>query len=100
MRTHHVHASDQGIRRRGDPAKDRAREKMRGWRIPPPKEPTKTREELQRERENKVQRLLRQGLLRSDRLKEAMLKVAREDFLPRMYRDYAYREVPLPLPGK
>ncbi len=73
---------------------------MRGWRIPPPKEPTKTREELQREREKKVRRLLRQGLLRSDRLKEAMLKVAREDFLPRVYRDYAYREVPLPLPGK
>jgi protein-L-isoaspartate(D-aspartate) O-methyltransferase len=29
-----------------------------------------------------------------------MLAVRREDFLPAPYRDYAYREVPLPLPGK
>lgn len=29
-----------------------------------------------------------------------MLKVAREDFLPARYRDYAYLEVPLPLPGE
>lgn len=36
----------------------------------------------------------------SDRIKEALLKVAREDFIPPDYRDYAYLEVPLPLPGK
>lgn len=29
-----------------------------------------------------------------------MLKVPREDFIPPLYRDYAYREVPLPLPGE
>jgi len=29
-----------------------------------------------------------------------LLKVPREDFIPRNYRDYAYREVPLPLPGE
>ena len=29
-----------------------------------------------------------------------MLKVPREDFVPRCYRDYAYLEVPFPLPGK
>ena len=28
------------------------------------------------------------------------MKVRREDFIPSNYRDYAYREVPLPLPGK
>jgi protein-L-isoaspartate(D-aspartate) O-methyltransferase len=29
-----------------------------------------------------------------------MRKVCREDFIPYYYRDYAYLEVPLPLPGK
>lgn len=29
-----------------------------------------------------------------------MLKVCREDFIPAPFRDYAYSEVPLPLPGK
>ena len=29
-----------------------------------------------------------------------MLKVPREDFIPPEYRDYAYLEVPLPLPGE
>lgn len=74
--------------------------KMHGWQVPPPKEPTKSREDLRRERVQKVQRLLTQGLLRSERIKVAMLKVAREDFLPWVYRDYAYCEVPLPLPGQ
>ena len=55
---------------------------------------------MRKQREQKVQQLLAQGLLRSERIKIAMLKVAREDFLPRQYRDYAYREVPLPLPGE
>ena len=44
--------------------------------------------------------LVRHGYLRSERIKEALLKVPREDFIPRNYRDYAYREVPLPLPGE
>ena len=42
----------------------------------------------------------RRGLLRSDRLRRAMLTVAREDFIPRAYRDHAYEEIPLPLPGE
>jgi protein-L-isoaspartate(D-aspartate) O-methyltransferase len=29
-----------------------------------------------------------------------MLTVPREDFIPFLYRDYAYEEVPLPLPGE
>jgi protein-L-isoaspartate(D-aspartate) O-methyltransferase len=73
---------------------------MPGWIIPPPREPVKTREDFRREREEKVAWLIRQGLLRSERIKEALLKVPREDFIPYFYRDYAYREVPLPLPGK
>ena len=31
---------------------------------------------------------------------KAMSKVPREDFIPFMYKDYAYSEVPLPLPGE
>jgi protein-L-isoaspartate(D-aspartate) O-methyltransferase len=73
---------------------------MQGWIVPPPKEPEKTAEEFREERERKVGWLLRHGYLRSERIKSAMLKVRREDFIPAPYRDYAYSEVPLPLPGK
>ena len=44
--------------------------------------------------------LVRHGYLRSERIKDAVLKVPREDFIPHLYRDYAYHEVPLPLPGE
>jgi hypothetical protein len=40
-----------------------------------------------------------QGLLTSAQIKAALLKVSREDFIPPEYRDFAYEEVPLPLPG-
>ena len=73
---------------------------MQGWIVPPPKEPTKAREEFNKERNKKVTQLISLGYLKSERIKEAMLKVPREDFIPLDYRDYAHREVPLPLPGK
>jgi protein-L-isoaspartate(D-aspartate) O-methyltransferase len=73
---------------------------MQGWILPPPKNPTKTREQLQRERERKVKSLIKHGYLRSERIKNAMLKVPREDFVPWSYKDYAYLEVPFPLPGE
>jgi protein-L-isoaspartate(D-aspartate) O-methyltransferase len=73
---------------------------MQGWIVPPPKEPTKTKEQLKRERERKVRSLIKHGYLRSERIKNAMLKVPREDFMPQRYRDYAYLEVPFPLPGE
>jgi len=73
---------------------------MRGWIVPSPKEPTKSREEFEKERAAKVEWLIKHGYLKSERIKEALLKVPREDFIPRNYRDYAYREVPLPLPGE
>lgn len=44
--------------------------------------------------------LTRRGLLRSGRLREAMRRVRREEFVPPAWRDYAYAEVPLPLPGR
>ncbi len=73
---------------------------MKGWIVPPPKEPSKNKEELKKERAEKVRQLIRRGYLRSERIKDAMLKVSREDFIPQNYRDYAYLEVPLPLPGE
>lgn len=73
---------------------------MQGWIIPPPKEPAKSKEEFRKEREEKVRWLLKHGYLRSERIKDAMLRVPREDFIPFLYRDYAYLEVPLPLPGE
>jgi protein-L-isoaspartate(D-aspartate) O-methyltransferase len=73
---------------------------MYGWAIPPPKTPTKTPQEFLQERLNKVTELEARGFLTSPRLKAAMAKVPREDFIPPAYRDYAYLEVPLPLPGE
>jgi protein-L-isoaspartate(D-aspartate) O-methyltransferase len=71
-----------------------------GWFIPPPSPPFKSDEELRREREAKVLELERRGLLGSERLRRAMLIVRREDFIPPGYRDHAYEEIPLPLPGE
>jgi protein-L-isoaspartate(D-aspartate) O-methyltransferase len=73
---------------------------MQGWKVPPPKEPTKSKQKLKRERERKVRSLIKHGYLRSERIKNAMLKVPREDFVPWSYKDYAYLEVPFPLPGE
>jgi protein-L-isoaspartate(D-aspartate) O-methyltransferase len=73
---------------------------MSGWVVPPPSQPVKSDENLRREREAKIGELERRGLLRSERLRRAMLTVCREDFIPSRYRDHAYEEVPLPLPGE
>jgi protein-L-isoaspartate(D-aspartate) O-methyltransferase len=73
---------------------------MSGWLIPPPSRPLKSDEDLRRERDAKIGELGRRGLLRSNRLRSAMLNVAREDFIPPRYRDHAYEEIPLPLPGE
>ena len=73
---------------------------MNGWVIPPPSRPLKSDEDFRREREAKIGELGRRGLLCSERLRAAMLTVAREDFIPSRYRDHAYEEIPLPLPGQ
>lgn len=73
---------------------------MVGWVVPPPRKPRKTGEEFARERDEKVRWLVEEGLLRSERIRMAMLRVPREEFIPEMYRDYAYLEVPLPIPGQ
>ncbi len=73
---------------------------MSGWIVPPPGLPAKREADLRSEREAKVAELARRGLLRSERLRGAMLAVRREDFIPPAYRDHAYEEIPLPLPGE
>ena len=73
---------------------------MNGWFIPPPTEPTKTPVDFKRERTTKVNWLVRHGYLKSNRIKAALLKIPRENFIPWDYRQYAYEEVPLPLPGE
>jgi hypothetical protein len=72
---------------------------MCGWQIPPPRKPSKSKADFARERRQKVASLIKQGLLKSERIKQALLKVPREDFIPEPYQDYGYQEVPLPLPG-
>jgi protein-L-isoaspartate(D-aspartate) O-methyltransferase len=73
---------------------------MAGWIIPPPKMPEKASDEFIEERKEKVEWLIKGGLLKSENIIKAMLKVPREDFIPTLYRDYAYLEVPFPLPGR
>jgi protein-L-isoaspartate(D-aspartate) O-methyltransferase len=73
---------------------------MSGWVIPPPSAPLKSDADLRREREAKVSDLGRRGLLRSERIRRAMLTVRREAFVLSAYRDHAYEEIPLPLPGE
>jgi protein-L-isoaspartate(D-aspartate) O-methyltransferase len=73
---------------------------MQGWIVPPPKTPTKSEADFERERLEKVSSLTRHGYLKSERVRQALLKVHREEFIPPEYRDYAYLEVPLPLPGE
>lgn len=50
-----------------------------GWYIPPPRKPTKTGEQLLRERVERVRRLVEEGLLNSRVIMEAMMIVPREN---------------------
>lgn len=71
-----------------------------GWIIPPPKSKSyKSKKQFEKERKQMVQRLIKMGILKSKRIIEAMLKVPRENFMPKGYIDYAYYELPFPLPG-
>ncbi len=65
----------------------------------PPKTPSKSKADFARERREKIASLIKQGRIKSERIKQALLKVSWEDFTPEPYQDYAYLEVPLPLPG-
>lgn len=72
---------------------------MLGWIVPPPKKPEKTKHEFQQECQKKVEWLINHGFLKSSRIQKAMLHVPREDFIPEGYKDFAYLEIPLILPG-
>jgi protein-L-isoaspartate(D-aspartate) O-methyltransferase len=48
-------------------------------------------------REELVERLLDYGYLKSEKVKKAMLKVPREEFIPPQNKQYAYLDQPLPI---
>ncbi len=54
-------------------------------------------EELLRKRERLINRLVREGYIRSDRVREAMLKVPRHLFVPPHLLRFAYDDTPLPI---
>lgn len=49
-------------------------------------------------RKRLVEHLILQGIIRTDRVRRAMLKVPRELFVTEEYRQYSYEDHPLPLP--
>jgi protein-L-isoaspartate(D-aspartate) O-methyltransferase len=49
------------------------------------------------DREELVEKLLRNGYVKTDAVKNAMLKVPREEFIPPENRQYAYKDQPLPI---
>ena len=59
---------------------------MHGWIVPPPKEPAKSTGEFERERAAKVEELAGAGLLKSERIRGALLQIPREEFIPYLYR--------------
>jgi len=69
------------------------------WRTPRPHRSKKTPKQFEEERRKKVEAFKKAGILTDPVLEQALLKVPRELFIPPDYRDYAYREVSLPLPA-
>ncbi len=56
-------------------------------------------EDFRREREELVKHLIEEGVISSEKVKNAMLNVPRELFVPRHYKMYAYEDHPLPIPS-
>lgn len=52
---------------------------------------------MKNERRELVERLVNYGYIESEEVKNAMLKVPREEFLPRESKEYAYIDQPLPI---
>ncbi len=44
-----------------------------------------------------VKQLISEGIIRSDKVKNALMRVPREDFVPSNYREWAYVDSPLPI---
>ncbi|MEM5870287.1 MAG: hypothetical protein QXR09_03960 [Candidatus Aenigmatarchaeota archaeon] len=54
---------------------------------------------FEKERKEIVESLERMGYIKDFEIKKAMLKVKREDFVPLEYKQQAYADTPLPIPG-
>lgn len=52
---------------------------------------------MEKERKKLVDKLSRNGYIKTDKIKNAMLKVPREEFIPPENRQYAYIDQPLPI---
>lgn len=50
-----------------------------------------------REKEELIEKLLSNGYIKTDKVKKAMLKVPREEFIPPKNKPYAYIDQPLPI---
>lgn len=55
--------------------------------------------DFEKQRKEVVEHLERMGYLKNPEIKRAMLKVKREDFVAPEYRENAYVDTPLPVPG-
>jgi protein-L-isoaspartate(D-aspartate) O-methyltransferase len=55
--------------------------------------------DFEKQRKDVVGTLERMGYIKDPRVKRAMLKVKREDFVAPEYRENAYLDTPLPIPG-
>jgi len=54
-------------------------------------------EDFEEQRKRLVEMLVLEGVIRSEKVKRAILKVPRELFVPEPYRRYAYVDTPLPI---
>lgn len=53
--------------------------------------------DFEKERQKLVEKLIEEGVIRSDKVKNAMLRVPREEFVPPDLRRWAYLDQPLPI---
>ncbi len=54
-------------------------------------------DDFEKKRRELIERLIREGILRDEKVIRAMLAVPREEFVPANYRNYAYNDTPLPI---
>lgn len=54
-------------------------------------------EDFEKKRRELIKRLIREGILRDEKVIKAMLAVPREEFVPANYRSFAYNDTPLPI---
>ena len=54
-------------------------------------------QDFKEKRKKLVEQLIKEGILKSEKVIKAMLAVPREEFVPTNYRDYAYSDTPLPI---